>query len=384
MDVQFINFRHNFRFFLVFSDIVNSYEFKFLSQWGMMGFLFLIGLNLDLKKIKKVGGYIVFATLSLALTEGLTVAFILYYFFPNDVSNSFIIALIVGLGFGTIGEVVLLAILMEFNVEKTEFGQITLGMGVFDDIVEILLISMVTVLLPAINPTDGKSGCPVVNPLFLILNLVAMIIITIINIKLGKRIQSIIQKNKNIPPFIVPFLILSTLYLYVVLSSLNSETMGLIGAIFAGIAVKAMIPEKMMKKQGNALRYAFMFLISPIFFFSMGYKISLITLLVAPLVIVMFVLISVIIRVSGSTLIFRKRLGSTKEAALLGVGVCAKFSTSIIIITILYTSGCISQYIFSVLMGAFLLMKPLIVIVFARGVSSVIAKKKNEIEEINH
>jgi hypothetical protein len=46
--------------------------------------------------------------------------------------------------------------------------------------------------------------------------------------------------------------------------------MSLIGAIFAGIAVKARIPEKMMENQEKALRYSIMFVISPAFFFSMG------------------------------------------------------------------------------------------------------------------
>lgn len=361
--------------FSLFSDIVHSEEFVFLSQFGMMGFLFLIGLNLNLKKIKTLGGYIILSTLTLALIEGLTVASILYFFFPADVSNSFLIAFIVGLGFGTIGEVVLLAILMEFKVEQTEFGQITLGMGVFDDIIEIMVISMVS-LLPALNAPDG-TNIPV-SPFFLILNLLIMIVITFVNIKLGKKIQLFIVKKKKMPPFVITFLILATLFLYVVLASLTSEIMSLVGAIFAGVAVKAMIPEKIMEKQGKALIYTIMFVISPAFFFSMGYKISLFALLIAPLLIIIFVLISLGIRISGSTLIFSKKLESPKKAALLGVGLCSKFSTSIIILTILHTSGFLSSFMFSVLMGTFLLMKPIVVVIYSRGIPSLISTPEVE------
>lgn len=199
--------------FSLFSEIVNSEEFSFLSTLGLMGFLFLTGLNIDLKKIKAVKGYIVLSTFSLILAEGVSIAMILYYLFPADVSNSLIIAFVIGLGYGRIGEAVLLAILMEFKEEHTDFGQITLGISVFDDIFEILLIGLLPFLL-TLKSQGGVSAAPV-NPLFLILNLIGMIILTIINVKFGKKIQSFIAKKKKLTtiPFIIPFVILSTLFL---------------------------------------------------------------------------------------------------------------------------------------------------------------------------
>ena len=367
--------------FSLFSETVNSKEFEFLSQLGMMGFLFLIGLNLNLSKIKELGGYIILASLTLNLIEGLTIASILYYFFPSDVSNSFTIAIIVGLGFGTIGEVVLLAILMEFHIEDTDFGQITLGMGVFDDIIEITLIALVA-FLPELQ-SSGKSE-NLVNPVFLILNLVGLIIVLFINVKLGKKIKTFIVNKKKLPPFVIPFIILTILYLYITFASLASEVMNLVGAIFAGVAVKAILPEKIMEKQGDALKYAISFVISPIFFFSMGYKISLFAILIAPVLVLMIISITLSTRILGSIVIFRKKLGSSKNSALLGLGICTKFSTSIIILTILFTSGLLSQFMFSVLMAAFIIMKPIIIIGYSRGVSSIAStikvKEKNGYE----
>jgi hypothetical protein len=90
----------------------------------------------------------------------------------------------------------------------------------------------------------------------------------------------------------------------------------------------------------------------------------------------MFVLITLSTRIPISTIIFRKKLESAKKAALLGVGTCAKFSTSIIILTILYTSGFLSLFMFSILMGSFLLLKPIIAILYSKGVSSIIAERE--------
>ncbi len=363
--------------FNFFPETVNSPEFKFISQLGMLGFLFLIGLNLNLEKIKKLGGYILFTTISLALTEVTIIAMIIYFFFPADVSYSLPIAILVGYGFGTIGEVVLLAILMEFKIEHTKFGQITLGTGVFDDIIEIFLLASLAVL-PELSANSEVSN--ISNFLFVLINLGSLILLLFINIKIGKRLKSYLKEKSNkLPSYIMPFMILSVLFLYCVFGGITSENLGFVGAVFGGIAIKAMLPERMLEKHHNLIRYGFMFIISPAFFFSMGYHISLFAILVAPLLIIGIVAISLSVRVSGSTLIYRKILG-TKEAALLGVGLCAKFSTSIIILTILYNSGLLSEFMFSVLMGAFLIMKPIIVIIYSKGVSKYLAPKvKNEL-----
>ncbi|MGQ4875633.1 MAG: cation:proton antiporter [Promethearchaeia archaeon] len=360
-----------------FSTTVNSAEFRFFSKLGMMGFLFLIGLNLELEKIKEFSGYISFSTIILALTEGTAIAMIIYFFFPADVGYSLPVAILVGYGFGTIGEVVLLAILMEFRVEGTKFGQITLGMGVVDDIIEIFLIALLAVI-PGVSSQSG--GSILVSPLFIILNLIGLVILLIINIKVGKKIQSILKKQNDSlqkKPFIVPFLFLFVFFSYFFLGSITSENLGFVGAVFAGLGVKAIIPGKMMEKHKNFFKYAIMFVLSPAFFFSMGYKISLFAIMIAPLLIVVFVLISVSIRISGSILIYRKKLGP-KRAALLGVGLCSKFSTSIIILTILNSSGLLSVFMFSVLMGSYLIMKPIIVIVYSWGISKYLSPETPE------
>ena len=114
-------------------------DFQFLARLGMLFFLFTLGMDLELTQIRKLGKYIVGGNILLTLTEGFVLALFFYFGFPQFVNHSFIIALVAGIAFGTVGEVVLLAILKEFGLEHTRFGQLALGIGVFDDIFEILV-----------------------------------------------------------------------------------------------------------------------------------------------------------------------------------------------------------------------------------------------------
>ncbi|MEL7659194.1 MAG: cation:proton antiporter, partial [Bacillota bacterium] len=105
--------------FGVFQDVFQTEQFKLLSQLGMLFFLFTIGLELNLREIKRLGKAIVFGNLALVFTEATLLALLFYFFFPSYVSNNFFVAFIAGLAFGTVGEVLLMAILKEFGVEKT-------------------------------------------------------------------------------------------------------------------------------------------------------------------------------------------------------------------------------------------------------------------------
>ena len=97
-------------------------------------FLFTIGVDLDLEKIRQMGKFIILGDILLTLAEGLLLGLLFYFVYPDFVNHSFLVAMIAGVAFGTVGEVILLAILKEFKLEHTKFGQLALGIGVFDDI----------------------------------------------------------------------------------------------------------------------------------------------------------------------------------------------------------------------------------------------------------
>jgi len=355
----------------LFQEAVKSDIFLFLSKMGMLFFLFTIGLDLEFEKIKQLGWHIVIGDILLTLTEGLVLGSLFFFVFPQFVSHSFLIALIAGIAFGTVGEVILLAILEEFGIASTKFGQLALGIGVFDDIFEIGALAIIVALPSIINNTGVsifESSLPI------LLTLLGIFIATFLLSKLGKNLERPIEKIPD-NSFVFPFSIFLVMFSFLYFSSLGNKNLGVVAAIFSGIAIQGLFfPKKLVQQYKKPIYFVGNMFLGPFFFLSLGSKISFDSLLTYPLFILAIILISLTVRVVLSYLLFNKILGK-KPAAILGVGLCAKFSTSVVSENLLVTFGLIAAPLYSAIMASFILMKPIIIGIFSKGVASV----KNQI-----
>ncbi|MGQ9744172.1 MAG: cation:proton antiporter [Candidatus Bathycorpusculaceae bacterium] len=354
-----------FSAFGFFTQVTKSENFQLLANLGMLALLFMIGLDLNLKEIRSLGPYIAGGDLFLCFFEGTVLALLFYFFFPADVGNSFPIALITGVTFGTIGEVVLFAILAEFGLVNTRFGQLSLGMGVFDDVVEVAMLAIIATL-PAFSSTGGAQGIP--NVMLIVSGLGILLIGTFAIVKIGGRIKKALESIRG-PPYVPPFLILLTFFSFAALGGLIYENLAPVAAIMGGIVTQQIFPDKVLKESRKSVNFLGNFFLSPFFFLSLGAKISLASLITFPLLIIVIVLVSFSSRVSASTMLFRKLFG-VKYAFILGVGLCAKFSTSIIAENLLFNSGFISTTLFSAIVTAYIIMKPIIVSIYSWGLST--------------
>ena len=357
-----------FSAFGFFTQVTKSENFQLLANLGMLILLFMIGLDLDLKEIKSLGPYIAGGDLFLCFFEGTMLALLFYFCFPADVGNSFPIALITGVTFGTIGEVVLFAILAEFGLVNTKFGQLTLGMGVFDDIVEITMLAIIATL-PAFSSTIKVTKVQSIPDIKLIITgLIVLLLTTYAIVKVGGKIKKALESIRS-PPYVPPFLILLTFFSFAAIGAIIYENLAPIAAIMGGIVAQQIFPDKMLKESRKSIDFFGNFFLSPFFFLSLGTKMSLAALIAFPLLIIVIVLVSFTSRVSASTMLFRKLFGA-KYAFILGVGLCAKFSTSIIAENLLFTSGLISTTLFSAIIMAYIIMKPIIVGVYSWALST--------------
>jgi Kef-type K+ transport system membrane component KefB len=349
----------------LFQGVMASETFRFLSKMGMLFFLFTIGIDLELEQIRKLGRYIVGGDILLTLTEGLLLALFFYFAFPEFVSHSFIVALIAGIAFGTVGEVVLLAILKEFGLEKTRFGQLALGIGVFDDIFEVLALALV-IALPALAAGDSQNAT-MQSSLTIVLTLSGILLVTILLSQVGKVTRRYLEKVQN-ESFVIPFLIFMIIFAFIYFGSRGFENMGVVAAIFSGIAVKQVLPEKFVQQYKKPIFFVGNIFLGPFFFLSLGGTMSLGALLTYPLLIVIIIAISLLSRLSVSYLLFHKILGK-RQSLVMGVGLTAKFSTSVVSENLLFSSGLIAQPLYSAIMAAFIILKPIIVGVFARSLA---------------
>jgi len=354
--------------FGLFSDVIQSADFQFLSKMGLLFFLFTIGIEIEMEQFRKLGRYIAVGQTLLTLTEGLLLAIFFYFAFPEFVSNSFIVALVCGIAFGTVGEVVLLAILEEFGLVKTRFGQLALGIGVADDIFEVLALSII-VILPAITFVGVSQSAAWSDLLTTVLVLSGLVFITFLLSKTSKYTRRSLEKVKG-DSFAIPFLIFMVLFSFVSFGLTGAEGMEVVAAIFAGIAIKQVLPEKFVEQYKKPIYFVANIFLGPFFFVSLGGKMSLSSLQSYPLLSFIIIAISLFSRISVSYFLFNKLLGK-RQSIIMGVGLDTKFSTSVVSEYILLTTGLIAAPLYTAIMAAYIILKPIIIVVFSRGLASI-------------
>ncbi len=349
----------------LFQEVMAGENFRFLSRMGMLFFLFTIGIDLELDQVRKLGGYIVGGNILLTLTEGVLLGLLFYLVFPAFVSHSFVVALIAGIAFGTVGEVILLAILKEFGLEKTKFGQLALGIGVFDDVFEILALAVI-IVLPAFS-SGASQDVAWRESLSIVLTLVGILVITFILSQVGRITRRYLEKVPD-NSFVIPFSIFMMIFAFIYFGASGFENMGVVAAIFSGIAVKQVMPGRFIQQYKKPIFFVGNIFLGPFFFLSLGGHMSFDSLLAYPLLILAIMAVSLSARMAVSYLLFHKLLGG-RQSLVMGVGLTTKFSTSVISENLLFSSGLIAQPLYTAIMAAFMILKPIIVGVFSRSLA---------------
>ncbi len=336
-------------------EITSSETFIFLSDLGMYFLLFIIGLELNVREIFRQGKFIAGLSFTLVIAESFFGSLFLHYVFDT----SWLISILVASSFATVGEAILIPILDEFKIIKTKLGQTILGVGTLDDIVELATIVAVSIVLGSLAGATKAS---------LIVNFILFAALFLIPIFLELFRSKIHHfQFKQVPPLFLFGLIM--LFAFLGVGSLVQSAA--LGAIFAGISLKNFLSQKKLEHFESILRIVAYGFFVPIFFLRVGIEVNLQFLLTAPLLILCVLLITNLTKISISYFMAKKKLGS-KQAILLGVGLSAKFSTSIVILTMLYDQGILPSELFSVLIGAMIASKFIIPITF-----SLLLKKWN-------
>lgn len=139
-------------------------SFIMLAELGMYFLLFIIGLEIDLDEIRKLGRLIITTTfLTLALATLFGSIFIHYVF-----GTPWLTATLVAMSFGTVGEAILVPILEEFQIIHTKLGQAIIGIATLDDILELAALIWLSVLLGIKGDMHTRFGKEIIAFLLLI------------------------------------------------------------------------------------------------------------------------------------------------------------------------------------------------------------------------
>ena len=331
-----------------FDYITASPIFDFLSNLGMYFLLFIIGFEINLKQIKEKEGFIIKSAFFIIFLEAILGSLAIHFIFEYSWFVSFLAAL----SFATVGEAILIPILDEFKIINTRLGQTIISIGTLDDIIEISILILVIVFVGAGAHGEFNIG-------IIIFSLLALFIFTFGLSKLKKQ-----GEKFNVLKIETLFLFtIGILFLFLGVGEYASSTA--LGAILAGIGLKTFIPEERLKVIENEIKAVCYGLFAPIFFLWAGINMDMKYLAAYPLLILLIIIISSGSKYLGSYIIARKEMGF-KQAILLGTGLSVRFSTSIVVIRILFENKIIADDLYSVIIASSIIFTFVIPILFSQ------------------
>lgn len=337
-----------FSFWNPWPGITNSSEINFLSQLGLYFLLFLIGFEIDLPKIKSLGKFIIRSTFAIELFELIFVGFLIYLIFKLPIWLSMIIAL----SFATVGEAVLLPILEEFNLVKTKLGQFILGIASFDDVLEVLALVLIVGLVPMLLGQAMSAD-------FLINSSVGLSAISMLFLIFWYSLSKLEDEIKllNIPNVatLLP-LIFALFFLFLGLGFAFQKELIVLTALLSGLVVRHICSRVRIEEVEESLKNLTYGLFAPFFFFSVGLETNLNYLVSHFWLVILLVLTAKLAKIIASYITTKEILG-THGSIYLGVALGVRFSTSLVLLKILFDSGFITNNLFSILVGTSIAFK---------------------------
>ncbi len=333
-----------------FKSLTDSASFELLANLGMYFMLFMIGLDINLKEIKKKSGFIFRATFLIILSEAFFGSLLIHFLFNYGWGISFVVAL----SFATVGEAILIPILDEFKITKTKLGQVIINIGVLDDVIEILILITVVIIVGGVNGGRFHVGS-------MIFSLILLIIVALILINFRKS-----KKSKEYFNFLnIKTLFLFTIFIFFLFLGIGSYAQAsALGALLAGMSIRNLLPKNkldLIETEIKAISYG---LFAPIFFFWVGLSLNVSYLITAPLSVLLLVLVVGATKIIVSLIVARKEF-NIRRSILLGVGLSVRFSTSIIIIKILFENNIIDINLYSVIIASSIVFQFLVPILFS-------------------
>jgi Ca2+-transporting ATPase len=314
--------------------VFSSETFVFLANLGMFLLLFMVGFELEWRKILKQSRFIIFIVIFTVTINTLLASIVIISF-----GYSLFIAVICALSLATIGEGVLLPILEKEGLVKSRLGQTILSIGVIDDVFEVITIVLAIMLIG--SSLRGYNIFSISLAFFTLFLLVFGII------ALKKKLRRTLRK---FPEFEDLFLLaLFILFTFLTIGKYAEATA--LGSLLAGIALRNFLPQSLLEPIEQGMKILTFGVFAPLFFFWVGVSVDFSTTFFAPLLTFLIFSVSVVSKILVSLIAGKRRFG-LKRSFLLGVGLSVRFSTGIVIAQLLFTSGFIDTNLFTALVAA--------------------------------
>jgi K+:H+ antiporter len=333
---------------LVFPDISgflfpdsSAGNLQFLSQLGLVLFMFIIGMELDLQVIrKKAFGALVIshASIIIPFTMGVALSFFLYMEYATENSSFLAFSLFMGIAMSITAFPVLARILQEKNLTATPLGTMALTAAALGDVTGWCVLAM---LIAIINAGSSVSALFTVG-LVVIYGLIMLFVVR----PLLKRLKEMSKDSKLGKPT------MAILFIVLLLSSFFTETIGihaLFGAFMAGLIMPADLEFRRLVT--DKIEDLSIVLLLPLFFVVTGLRTRIDFLVQGSLWIpFVWILMVAVGGKFGGTAVSARLVGqSWKDSLALGALMNSRGLMELIVLNIGYDLGIISTQIFSML-----------------------------------
>jgi Kef-type K+ transport system membrane component KefB len=315
-----------------FTGLTGTEGFSLLSTLGIVFLLLTVGAQLDLKAILSLGKPIlIISILNMGISTALGYVVLTWFGYPPLVS------LVVSTALATVAETTIAPILDELGVIRSREASLILCPGVVDDVAEVILASVASVMVGA--------GSVAVEPTFMVAGFFLFVAAALM---LNRFILPRLAKFEGNPRDnqLLLLLLSSTFALVAITQSFGLGV--LLGSIVAGLIFQRFLSgvgaDQRILTILRALSYGFL---GTVFFFGIGLEIGLGSM-AASVSLTALLLVANFVGKFLSAFAAGKIMGmSLKSIIVVGLGLSAKFSMGIIPVQIFFSAGVIDEYVFS-------------------------------------
>ena len=270
-------------------------------------------------------------------TAGVVLPFLVGYLYASYTGGNFAYSMFLGAALTATSVGVTVAILKEFKLIKERFAQIIIGAAVLDDILGLLVLSLV------INVSKGTGT---IEPL--VMTLVSAGIFLIGSIIAGNYFIKYLDKKEMSPRRFL--LIMAFMLLYAYLAE-YIKLSAIVGAFIAGVILNRSKHIQEIEDKTYGLEYLFM----PIFFISLGMLMDVNALSQFAVPILIITVIAFLSKLIGCGLSALWAGLKKKEALLIGIGMAPRGEVALIIASIGLTSEVLNVQEYSIISAMALL-----------------------------
>ena len=315
---------------------------QFLSQIGLIMFMFIIGMELNLKVLKNKGREAIIishASIIFPYFLGVALSYFLYeHFAPANIS--FLpFALFMGIAMSITAFPVLARIIQERGLTKTSLGVLAITCAAADDITAWCILAVIIAIV--------KAGT-VTNALFTIGLSIAYVLTLLYVVRpLLKKINSISALKDNLNKTSIAFM-----FILLLVSAYLAEIIG-IHALFGAFLAGVIIPQNLniKKKLIEKIEDVSIILLLPLFFVLTGLRTQIGLLNDGKLwpICALIILVAVLGKFFGSSITARSLGISWKDSLSLGALMNTRGLMELIVLNIGYDLGILTPEIFAMM-----------------------------------